>query len=228
MTSKVVVYDRFLACRDFTYDEFWKGVFYNCGCNKFPRDVRYDHVKNVLHAKYVRHGCAKSDVYDIPDDSHKLYTLLMHVFNELIGMRSEFDIQMSIDELETLRKSIDISLDCEWKKLKPRTLRNQFIMTFASSQIEEHGLNPELARHLYNKIQLGFQFKKLSNDDVVYEKGVIESISGLEFDDAAQRFVITHVQKSMSREKTPVRSSKLNQHMDRWIRDYKSQQLVLN
>ena len=147
----------------------------------------------------------------------------MHIFRELLGFRSDHDIKLSKQELEEIRRQSEIDLDCEWKKLKPRSMRNQILMNFAVTETKAHDLGVKGAKHLYNMIQLGFQFKELTSDDVNYEKGVITSISGLEFEETSGKFVVTNPQKSLARtDKPATRSNRLNQSIDRWIREYKA------
>ena len=151
----------------------------------------------------------------------------MYIFKELLGLRSEYDIKMSKQELEEIRRRSEIDLDCEWKKLKPRSMRNQILMNFAVSEARLHGLGPKEAKHLYHTIQLGFQFKKLTSDDVNYEKGNVTSISGLEWDEETQGYILTNPQKSLARTDKPAsRSNYLNQAVDRWIRDYKANYIL--
>jgi len=224
---KNIVHEKFLECQKYTLDVYWKEIILSCACNKFPRGAKYDSMKNVIYVRFDYRGKPKSEVHEVPEDSYEKYELLMHIFKDLLCLRSEYDIKLSKEELEEIRKMSEIDLNCEWKKLKPRSMRNQILMNFAISQVVEKGLDTKFTKHLYNTIQLGFQFKKLSNDDVKYEKGIIKSIDGLEFDEKKSIFILTHPQKSLARSNKPTSNrNRLNQTVDKWIRSYKTHYLL--
>ena len=225
MSSKTL--EQFLNCQDFAFDTFWKEILYNCACNRFPRGVKYDQFKNTIRVRYEHAGQVKKETYPIPKDPYETYTLLMYIFKELLGLRSYYDIKFSRQELEEIRLKIDIDLDCEWKKLKSRSMRNQLLMTFAVTEVNKRDLDVKYVKYLYNVIQLGFQFKQLTSNDVQYEKGVITSISGLEYNESTQEFIITNPQKPVTRTDKPVsKSNRLYQTINKWVRDYKTNYLL--
>ena len=219
--------EQFLNCQDFAFDTFWKEILYNCACNRFPRGVKYHQFKNTIRVRYEHAGQLKKETFSIPKDSYETYTLLMYIFKELLGLRSQYDIKFSRQELEEIRLKIDIDLNCEWKKLKSRSMRNQLLMTFVVTEVNKRDLDVKYVKYLYNVIQLGFQSKQLTSGDVQYEKGVITSISGLEYDESTQEFIITNPQKPVTRTDKPVsKSNRLYQTINKWVRDYKTNYLL--
>ena len=226
MSSKIFIFEQFLTCQDFTFDAFWREIIYSCARNRFPKGVKYDQLKNTIYIRYEHAGRVKNESHPVPKDSRETYTLLMYIFKELLGLRSEHDIKLSRQELEEIRLKIDIALDCDWKKLKPR-LRNQLLMNFAVTEASKRNLGAKGAKYLYNVIQLGFQFKQLTSDDIQYKKGSIVSISGLEYNESTQDFVITNPQKSLTRTDKPVsKCNRLYQTINQWVRDYKTNYLL--
>lgn len=221
----MIVHDLFLECQRFAFVPFWKEIIYNCACNRFPKGARYN--DGVFFIKYYDHGHLKTETFHIPTDSYDLYKLLMYMFKELLGLRSEYDLKLSKREFEEIRRCCEIDLDCEWKKLK-KSIKTQMLMDFAVSEISSRNLPSKDARRLFNIIQLGFQFKKLTNGDVEYKAGVVKSISGLMFNDETREFTITNAQKNLSQtEKQTVKSNHLFQALNKWIKRYKAQQLQL-
>ena len=228
MSNKTL--EQFLNCQNFTFDTFWREILYNCACNRFPRGVKYDQFKNMIRVRYEHAGQVKKERHPVPKDPYERYKLLMYIFKELLGLRSYYDIKFSRQELEELRLKINIDLDCDWKKLKSRSMRNQIIMNFAVTEASKRDLGVKGAMYLYNVIQLGFQFKQLTSNDVQYEKGVITSISGLEYDESTQKFIIINPQNPnwvpASRPIMRVKSNQLYQTINKWLRDYKTNYLL--
>src|SRR5207253_3397236 len=184
MSTKTIIYPHILACRDLTLDPYWKEIITSCASNKFPKGVKYDNIRGIIHVRYEGSGgksCGTESIV-LPDKTEELYSKLMHSFKNLIGLRSPSDIKLGRDVLEDIRKKNEIDIDCEWKKLKPRFFKNYILMNYAISKIYEHNLPPKKSNTLYKLIQLGFQFKQLSSDDIEYKKGTITNIKGLKYD----------------------------------------------
>ena len=219
-----ILHEQFLLCRKFTTDTFWAEIFTSAACNRWPRGMKYEPMKNILYVRYeLTKGRPKSESFAVPEDVQARYDLLMHIFRNILNLKSDKDISASKQELEDIRKCSEVDLEVDWKKLKPRAMKNQILMNFAMTQINDHGLDYSDMKHLYNTIQLGFQFKSLSSDDVVYEKGLVTSIKGLEFNSETNTFIITNPQKSLARTDKPiVKTNRLFQSVDRWARDHKT------
>jgi hypothetical protein len=192
MTTKVILYDYILSCRDYTQDEYWREIIYNCACNKFPKGVKYTAIKRTLYVRSNNAGRIRIETLSLPVDTSNCYETLMYVFTNLLGLKSEKDIEKSKKDIETARQQNNIDLNCEWKKLKPRSVKNNILMNFALSQVEDYGLDKKDVSKLYRLIQLGLQFKKLSSDDFEYENGVVLSIKGLEYNEDTNFFVLTN------------------------------------
>ena len=230
MGKDVIVYKIFLECQKFAFVPFWEEIIYNCACNHFPKGVRYN--DGVFFIKYNNGRQYRSESFQLPYDSFEIYKLMMYIFKELLGLRSEYDLELSKQEFEEIRRCCEIDLDCEWKKLKPKSIKTQMLMDFAVSEISSRKLPPREAKRLFNIIQLGFQFKKITNDDVEYKAGVVKSISGLKFDDEKQDFVITIRSSKRSRNDMDIKRSipqtknHLYQALDKWIKGYKTHRIL--
>src|SRR5580698_2935430 len=222
-----ILYHNILQSQKFTGDTYWKEIIYSCACNKFPKGVKYDHAKNTLYVRYEFSDKPHNEVIVLPiieknnNSSKKIYKILMHVFKDLLRLRSEDDIKNNKNIIEDMRKQNEVDLDCSWKKLKPRSVKNYILMNYAIAQIELFELNPKKAKILYRLIQLGFQFKQLSSDDVIYEKGQITEIHGIEFDSENNFFVLTGIpQKITSISDNNMKSNKIitvEKSIDKWV-----------
>ena len=74
----------------------------------------------------------------LPDDYKACYDTIMYVLKDLLNLRSDNDIKISKDKLEELRIQNDFDLDCTWKKLKPRSVKNHILMNFSINQIKKY------------------------------------------------------------------------------------------
>lgn len=213
-----VVYEEFIDCQAHTLDKYWIDLLHRCACNKFPRGVGYDSQKNTI---YVKHEKYKAENFNLPiADSKKMYDLLVYIFRDLLDIRSEYDINISKKELEECRKLNNIDLDTDWKRLKPKSVKNTILMNFIVNEVKLKNLEQKKVKKVFNQIQLAFQFKRLHNDDVEYENGVITSIKGLTYNGKTKEFEIHSDRNPGYRsEKQVTKSSAYQQHIDRWIKE---------
>ena len=222
-----VIYKIFVECQQYTTDTEWKDILYSCACNKFPKGIKYDNVKNTIYIKYESYNKIQTNTVNVPSNNEELFKLMMHIFKDLLNIRSENDISASRMEMEVLRKKNEVDVNCEWKKLKPRSLKNHMLMLFSSSEVKKYDLEPKQAGILFKTIQLGFLFKKLNSNDVNYENGEISSIDGLKFNNKSNTFELTHQPGSISRSTTTTsKSNNVERAIDKWVKDYKSDILV--
>jgi len=198
MTSKFILYDNILKCCDNTQDEYWKEIIHNCACNKFPKGIKYNNLKRTLYVRSNNVGRIRIETITLPNDPGNCYETLMYVFTHLLGLKSEKDIEKSKKDIETARQQNGIDLNCEWKKLKPRSVKNNILMNFTLSQVDNYKMDKKEVSKLYRLIQLGLQFKKLVSEDFEYDNGVIYSIKGLEFNEKSKFFILTNKQGAIS------------------------------
>jgi hypothetical protein len=248
--SNKVLYENILKCQNFTEDSHWKEIFYSCACNKFPRGIKYDHQRNLLYVRYNFSGKLQNETISIPSHSNgtstkksqsdmdednelsttkETYKILMYIFRELLSLRSEDDIKHSKNVLEDIRKQNEVDLDCTWKKLKPRSVRNHILMNYAITQVELFELEKKQAIVFYRLLQLGFQFKQLSSDDVKYKKGKILDISGVEFDEDLNFFTLMNNFSITSKTDNNMRSNKtgtVEKSIDKWVKLYKQNYIL--
>jgi hypothetical protein len=110
------------------------------------------------------------------------------------------------ENLEEQKAKAQENMMCEWKKIKPRNLKDQLIMDYIATLKTKYSLTPAEVRHLTSVVQLGFQFHSLTSSDVEYNNGVIENINNLEFCPKTRKFttpVITHFNKTEKAPKVP-------------------------
>ncbi len=177
MTS--IIHPIFFKCKNFTLDPFWQDVFDRCSCNRFPRNVRYDGRKNTLYVKLPGGIGGKKEIFTLSKEPTEAFETMMSVFRD-VGLRSERDIEFEQNELNKARDKRRVNLDCSWKELKPKYLKEQMIVDYVLKIKDRDNLNISEAKMLLNTIQLGFQLKQLTSDDIKYEDCCIVDIDGLD------------------------------------------------
>lgn len=228
MSTAVIIHPCFRECQDFTLDQYWKDILFACACNKFPRGVRYDSSTGTLYVRTPSTGGkTKVEAIDLPEKPEEAYKVLVGVFRDKLGMYSSRDLQIKKKELDEIQNQRRVNMDCEWKKLKPRSIKDLMIMNYVSRMKEEHNLTPKEAKQLLSTIQLGFQFKELNSEDVEYADREIKSINGLEYIETERKWVITNPSKPVSKSEKTVTTQKFCQSIDRFLREYKSRRLRL-
>ena len=195
-----IIFPIFEECKTFTLDSFWRDEFSKLACNRFPPGLRYDaHHHNLV----LKLDGKKTEVLALPEnDAAGAFQIVMKILKGRYDMRSSRDLKIQKKVIEDAMKKREMDLNCEFKDIKPRQLKDQLIMDYLTSLKTKHHLANSEFRQLISVVQLGFQFKNLSPGDVVYdtEKGVSD-IHGLKFDDKTRMFVTPHSQ-SWSSSKT--------------------------
>ena len=226
MTSQVLIYPIFAECKDYTFDPFWQDIFLKCACNRFPKNLRYNNKNSTINIKVpCAGGRSKTEVISISEEPVELFQTMMEIFREKLGLRSTRDMHIQALELEDIKNQIKVDLNCEWKKLKPRSLKDELIMNYVMRLTKENDLDPKESKTILTTIYLGFQYKKLTAEHVDYENGVINNIIGLEMDPEEKKFYITNEPKIVSKSEKPAQTKRLQRDVDKFLRDYRSKRI---
>lgn len=181
-----VIYERFAECKKYTLDSYWVDQFQNFAQNKFPPGVRYDSTRNSL---ILRLDGSPNEVLALPEDPEKLFSVMMSVMKDTLKLRSTRDLKIEKEEIDKIIEQRVCDTDCEWKKIKPRNLRDQLIMEYITYLKNFYSLDPIETRNLRSVIQISFKFRYISQDDVVYKNGKVRHIKGLQFNKKKRIFV---------------------------------------
>ena len=226
MSSPVLIYPLFFECVEYTLDPFWKEIFYNCSCNRFPRNLIYNSKENAFRIRIGIAGCkTKNEIIAISSDTIDIFKTMMIIFREKLGLYSPRDLQTQTQELEDIKEQNRVNLACEWKKLKPRSLRDELIMNYVGDLKKGYQLNDKETKNLLTTIQLGFQYKKIIADNVDYNNGVINDITGLVFCSEERKFIITNESRTVSKSEKIIHSRRFHQSLDQFVREYKNRRL---
>lgn len=228
MSEPTIIHPQFHKCRDYVLDPFWKEIFLACACNKFPRGVYYDSSANTLNIRTPDSGGrTKVDVVDLSEKPEEIYCVVMQLFREKLGKFSCRDLQIRSEELDEIQQKQKITRDCEWKKLKPKSTKDFLILDYISTLKEKHNLSRKEAKNLLSTIHLGFRLRKLDSNDVVYQKGEIQNIKGLEYDSKRKRWLVDRPIGIVYKTEKVAVSQKFTQSLKRYTKEHRSRRLQL-
>ena len=181
-----VIFPIFEECKNFTLDSFWRDEFSKLACNKFPPGMRYD---SLHHNIILKTEGKKTEVLALPENNpSEAFQVVMKILKGRYDMRSSRDLKVQKKAIEDAMKKRDIDLNCEFKNIKPRHLKDHLIMEYLLKLKQTYLLTNTEFKHLVSVVQLGFQFKSLTPGDVNYADGVVSGIEGLVYDEKRRRF----------------------------------------
>lgn len=159
--------DPFIAASEYTFDPYWQEILISCSKGKFPKNVRYDPETKTL---YVRH--ASSHVITLTENPGENLKILIKIFGEL-GMHSTRDIN---NVKRTLDDGSEYPIDCEWKDIKVKAIRDYILAQF----IDDYWTEETPAKQLLPKVAAltaGLRLKTIVPGDFEYENGTIHNIN---------------------------------------------------
>ena len=216
----MILFPIFEKCKSYTLDPFWREQFSNFACNQFPQGVRYDPNRKSL---IIKKDPTNTEVIALPeDDVCELFQTVIKILRSKLDMHSSRDIKYQREIIENALQKKETEADCEWKKIKPRQLRNQLLMNYLAELKNKHNLNNNEFKQLISVVQLGFQFRSINSDDVQYMDGKVIAIDNLEYDEKTRLFTTTDYPQFQSNAKNKKNESRYNKfypYLDRFFRD---------
>ena len=226
--AAVIIHPVFWDCQDFTLDDFWKDIFFSCSCNKFPKGARYDATSRTLYVRVPTSATKTiSEATVLPEKTEEIYKVVLKTFREKLGLFSYKDLQIRKTEMNEIRETRRIDTDCEWKKLKPRSIKAIKIAEYVTRLKEEHLMTVKEAKNLLGMINIGFQFKQITSDDVEYENSQVQNINGLEYCEKRKMWNITHKSRVVNKTEKTVTTQKFHQCIDGYLREYRSRRVKM-
>lgn len=219
---KRVIYPIFIECATRTTDPFWKEQFELLAYNKFPQELRYD----PTHSNFILRVDKKSEVIGLPpgddptdpDRVSEIFKTTISILKTRLNMRSTRDLKTQKDRMsDTLQKDAQ-DIDCEWKKIKPKCVKEQLIMAYLSELSIKHQLTPLEYKQLVAAVYLGLQFKSISSDDIIYKSGKVLDIKHLSFDKTTRKFSTPEPKVCGSKTEKSIAKNKFDSGIDRFIK----------
>ncbi len=166
---KELLYSCFLACTDYTDDNFWKNIFEELAFGVCPSSTYIN--KNYI----ISNSRGKEFVYKInPDlEPETLFWDVYNLLSEKVGIKSTREIEeykQNIDNSETIYVT--------WSNIKKKTIRDAIILQYVLEQTDLYELSRSKSRELFNLINLGILLKFIVSKHIILNNGRIESIYG--------------------------------------------------
>lgn len=194
--QSVVIYDIWRKAAGFTVDKFWKEILLGCSYGKFPRGAKYDESTNVLFVKDMNiPGNTRSTAYSLPIDEYEICEYAIKIFKTKLKLYSPYDIQLKIKEYENCTASPVLDLNCEWNKLKPKSIKDILLIKYILSLKEKYSLTKKELNILLTTLHVGINMKLIISSDIEYSDGVIHNIKGFEKIPGKNVWINTNVQK---------------------------------
>lgn len=204
--SEVYIYPFFHECGKYTLDPFWKEKFEELANNIFPDGLRYDQKNN----RFMIEGVSTPLPVKVTDAYKKILDVLKNKFK----IYSNRELSEKYGEEEFKKKVETI----EFKSVKSKHTKEQLIMEYASKLKKEYNLTPSEFSNLLATIQLAFQFKSLTVDDVEYD-GTIKKIEGLKFSKDNRTFLVPEAPVTNSKSEKPQNSDKFKSAVKKYFKE---------
>ncbi len=211
----------FELCCAISLDEFWKNIFHNCANNKFPKGARYDAKNGNITIKHSNQtGKITQESFHLPSEPiENIRDETMMIFKEKLGLYSPFDLRIKKLEIEKLQDEYKESINCDWKKLKPRSVKDTMLMNYVIALKNKHALSSKETKDVLENINLGFQYKRLLPDDVEYVDYKVQNIQCFLFDEETRKCVFSRPHTYHAKKDKKAQPQKFEQAFTNYIKD---------
>jgi len=182
--KKEIVYKVFLECYHHTDDIFWKNVFEDLAYGKAPYGTYIS--KDFLCCSYSK----KEFNYKIEKKNPEIiFKEVYSLLTNRLGLLSQKETIIKQQVFSDLGNSINNSRK-NWCDIKKKNLRELLIELYVSRMKTKHNLSIKQARYLLSSILIAITFKVITVNDINYDKGRINSITGIDFTN--KKIVVNH------------------------------------
>jgi len=216
----------FEDCAKLTSDPYWKDILLAAAQNRFPKGIKYDIKTNTLFIRTVLpSNKIITDPVPLGTTPQSTIQNFLDVFKDRLEIFSPMDKFTKKAEMDEQQNSKMADLSKPWKDLKPRSLKELILGRFIVHLKEKYGLTDQEAKRAYVTLQVGFQLKRLTTEDVVYENGVILEIHGFVYEN--NEFKITKGLACTNKKEKKNPSRKFDHTINAYISECKSKRFVV-
>lgn len=174
--KREIVYPIFLKTIQYTEDIFWKDTFENLSYSICPTG---SYISKGFICSNVK---GKEFVYKFIDkDPQQIYKDVYKLLKEKLNIMSKNERGILLKEFEEVEQSIKKLRTCSWNEIKKKGTKDILIQNFLIKKKLEYGLKSSQIKKLYNLINLCMILKSISNVDIDYSDGEIQTINGITF-----------------------------------------------
>ena len=174
--GKDIIYPLMIECSRLTDDVFWQNIFENLSIGKAPYGCYIS--KNHLMCTYK----GKEFMYKLDDTIKSIDNIFFDIYtflNKKLGLVSQKE--------KTSKQALFIQIEDQlkeenkqWSNIRKKNNKDMIIEKFVITSWKKYNLSLKKARYLLSLLYLLIGFKIVSNKDINYKNGVIESINGVE------------------------------------------------
>lgn len=169
--KREIQYHIFIECSKHTDDGYWKCIFEDLAYGRAPYGSNIN--KGFIYSNYK----GKEFSYKIEEkDSLLIYEELRNIFTKKLNLQSIED--KSKNKIDIQEDNI-ISMD--WNTIKKKNIKDYVIEDYVITMMKQFSLTLKQVKKLLSIINIGLTFKKIINEDIVFDKGKIREIKGISF-----------------------------------------------
>jgi hypothetical protein len=171
--KRILLYPLFLCLATLVTDYFWRNIFEDLSYGICP------------YGTYIREGTIYCNIKDkyfsysfVGKPPDEVVATVIHLFKTKLSVTPSTEY---VVEHETMEKALDLFQYKHWKDIKRKNIKDILLTNYIIARRMKEQLSLKKAQHLATELQLGFMFKTITNDDIVYDftSGQIKYINGL-------------------------------------------------
>lgn len=185
MKDQTIIYPVFLHASFLCQDDFWKKIFEELAYGISPYGTFFD--GGAICCRYKTQNFLFNFTNQTPID---VYTKLKEIFQSKLKLKSKLD---HFNDKRIFLSVLSQQSCNEWVQIKKKNIKDILIEMYVIDMKNKHHLSATQTKQLFSIIMLGFNFKLLTNKDIIYNTSItrIENIEGI---------VITHKRIFLDRE----------------------------
>jgi len=219
------VFKIFAEAAEYVSDTFWKETLMSCAYNRFPKGARFDPKTSTISIRVQIGNKPSSDTTIISTNPEQACSEVIELFKEKLTVYSPFDLKIKEAEVEKLQNEYMESINCEWKKLKPRSVKDTMIEMYVAELGNKYSFTQKESKYVMSTLLLAFQFKALIPDDVVYEDCKIQTIKGFAFDPEKRECVLSRTVSYSTKKEKKQQSQKFDQLLTNYTKSVKNRNI---
>jgi hypothetical protein len=174
--KKEIKFPIFLECCQYTTDIFWETIFEDLAYGQPPNGTYIN--KGFLCCSYKN----KDFNYKIDNKkADKMYKDIIKLLSSKLNILSYQERIEKRKRFHLVETSIKES-HREWSDIKKKNIKDLLIEKYVLDMKKKHSLTFDQTRYLLSLIFITIVFKIITPKDIVYEKGKIVTIKGIDFE----------------------------------------------
>lgn len=217
--SEIIYYPLFDTASTYTSDPYWKSVFHNCSLDKFPRGFTF--TNGILRHRNSTVGVV------LPEHALTLLQTTILYFQEYGKMYSKVDQENRRRKEELVVAAQLENMGNDWPTVaRSKNRRATYVRDYVERKYPH--LTKYIRDEIYTQINVGFEMKYLTKDDVDYKNGIVVNVDGVDADQNGVKFTRPYIRKkATSSSANKDTKPKIYQHYENWLKSVEDYQKYL-